>query len=315
MSRGLVMYDSLVETGTDFHIYIFAFDDLTFKSLHAINLSQATIIPLSQFENAELLSVKNSRTKAEYCWTSTSSTIGYVLERYNVPSCTYIDADLFFFQSPELLLKEMPADKSVLITEHRFSKLAGVLEKKRAGVFCVQFITFLNNKEGREILKKWISQCIDWCYARYEDGKFGDQKYLNTWPQEYSAVHILQHRGGGVAPWNVERYNLTRNNNIITGSESGERTNFELMFFHFHYVRIFENNLVDLGWNRLNKNVIDLIYKPYIIRIVQKEKFLEDLLPEYRMNYSAYDLNGAKNLVKYLIKKLFKFNIIKVPED
>jgi hypothetical protein len=313
MSRGLVMYDSLVETGVVFHLYIFAFDEMTLYSLQKIDLKQATIIPLSDFENAELLNVKNKRTKAEYCWTSTSSTIEYVFNRFNVPSCTYIDADLFFYQSPELLLKEMTEQKSVLITEHRFSNVAGIFEKGRAGRFCVQFITFLNNRESREILRKWISQCIDWCYARYEDRKFGDQKYLDKWPEEYPSVYILENRGGGVAPWNVLRYNLFYDGDVISLSESGEKTKFELVFFHFHYIKIFKDGLVDLGWNRLQKKVINFLYKPYIMRILQKEKFLEKLMPDYQMNHSALDLNGAKNKFKYLIKKVFKFNIIKVP--
>jgi hypothetical protein len=314
ISRGLVMYDSLVEAGTDFHIYIFSFDDLTYKLLQTLQLSRATIIPHGEFENAELLNIKNSRTSAEYCWTSSSSIIEYVFEEYNVTSCTYIDADLFFYQSPEILIKELTENKSVLITEHRYSFLAGILEGRRAGRFCVQFITFLNNRESRKILKKWISQCIDWCYARYEDGKFGDQKYLDKWPEEYSSVYILEHRGGGVAPWNVLRYDLFYDGDVITLSESGEKTKFKLVFFHFHHIKIFKNGSVDLGWNRLQNKVINLIYKPYLIRLLKKEKILEMLMPDYQVNYSSFNLNGVKNKIKYLIKRIFKFNIIKVPE-
>jgi hypothetical protein len=311
MSRGLVMYDSLIETGIDFHLYVFAFDDLTFSSLKEINLNRATITSLNEFENKELLAVKSSRTKAEYCWTSTSSIIEYVLKHYNVPYCIYLDADLFFSRSPELLLAEFPDDKSVLITEHRYSRLAKILEGRRAGRFCVQFILFRNNDESRKILEKWIRQCINWCYARYENGKFGDQKYLDTWPEEYDSVHILQHRGGGIAPWNIRRYKLVEDGNELIFKENWQKEKFQLVFYHFHYVRFLCDGTVDLGWNRLPKKIINRMYIPYISRIIEKENYLRNCLSDYRTNYSTIDTHGMRNTIKNMIKRATGLNIIK----
>ena len=74
LTRGVAMYNSLEECGTDFHLYIFAFDDVSFEILNQLNLKHATIISLKEFEDEKLLDVKPSRSKAEYCWTCTSST-------------------------------------------------------------------------------------------------------------------------------------------------------------------------------------------------------------------------------------------------
>ena len=69
-----------------------------------MKLNKATIISLKEFEDEELLRIKPSRSIAEYCWTCTSSTILYVLEKYKVESCTYLDADLFFYSSPSPII-------------------------------------------------------------------------------------------------------------------------------------------------------------------------------------------------------------------
>jgi len=305
------MYDSLKAHTPCFHLYIFAFDNLAYDILTKLKLENTTIISLKEFENDDLLGVKSSRTRAEYCWTCTSSTIDYVFETYNVPSCSYLDADLFFYASPEILINEIPKSKSVLITEHRFSEFARIFEQKRAGRFCVQFITFNNIIESRAILKKWALQCIDWCYARYEGGKFGDQKYLDTWPDEYPNVHILEHQGGGVAPWNIRQYSFSDSERKIIGADRKTKDKFDLVFFHFHFVRIMADGYADLGWNRLAKQDIDLFYIPYIHKIIEKERLLEALFPEYKQVFASPDTNGIREKLKNLYKNVTHFNLIK----
>jgi hypothetical protein len=306
------MYESIKRNIDDFNLFIVAFDNLTYDILLNSRLDHITIISLKDFENQNLLDVKNSRTTAEYCWTCTSSVIDYVLENYNVPSCTYVDADLFFFRSPEILLNEMSDGKSVLITEHRFSKFAKLFEQKRAGRFCVQFITFTNDQKSRQILKKWISQCIEWCFARYEDGKFGDQKYLDEWPVDYPNVHILNHPGGGLAPWNVKQYNFEQNGAILNGIELKTGIKFDLVFFHFHFVKLMSDGFIDLGWNRLQHDVIGKLYKPYILKIIDKEISLEKSFPLYKISYLTETHQGIRESIKYHFKRLTKFNLIKL---
>ena len=121
LSRGMVMYDSLLKNCDDFHLYIFAFDDLTYKYLTSQKLEHITVISLNEFEDEELLKIKPTRSAAEYCWTCTASTILYSIKKFQLSNCTYIDADLLFYSNPKVLIEEMGND-SVLITEHRYSK-------------------------------------------------------------------------------------------------------------------------------------------------------------------------------------------------
>ena len=92
-------------------------------------------------------------------------------------------------------------------------------------IYNVQFMTFRRDARGLEALHWWRDRCIEWCYYRVEDGKLGDQKYLDDWPERFDGVHVLEHPGGGLAPWNVENYELARRN----GSRAGRRPRARLL--------------------------------------------------------------------------------------
>jgi hypothetical protein len=301
-TRGLALYYSLEKNCPDFHIYIFAFDKRTHNLLKQMSLNKATIISLKEFEDEELLRIKPTRSIAEYCWTCTSSTILYVLEKYKVESCTYIDADLFFYSSPQPIFEEM-GNLSILITEHRYSPQYN--KQLKAGKYCVQFVTFRNNSEGMTALRWWRARCIEWCYARYEDGKFGDQLYLEDWTDRFQGVHVLKHLGGGLAAWNIQQYLFEKTNNKITGTEISTEVKFDTIFYHFHYLKFYTNDQIELGRRTLNENALNVFYKPYV-------KFLEELKTKISEIDNSFDPHGKlakptgwKAPILYLYRKLY----------
>jgi hypothetical protein len=217
---------------------------------------------------------------------------------------------LFFYKSPTYLINELADNKSVLITEHRYSKMAEVYEQKRAGRFCVQFITFTNTQESQSVLNTWKNQCIDWCFAKYEDGKFGDQKYLDEWPSKYPNIHILENLGGGIAPWNVQQYDIFEENDTLYGIEKKTNKKFEVIFFHFHFVRFIENQIVDIGWHHLQKNEINILYKPYIKNILHTEYMLRNLNSKYKTIGYSDNSRGVKEFLKKKLKQFSRYNLI-----
>lgn len=312
LSRGIVLYNSLKETAKDFHLYIFAFDDLSKNILEKSGLEHATIISLKDFETPELLEVKKIRTKAEYCWTCTPSTISYVLKIFKVDHCTYIDSDLLFFSDPSVLVDELSENgKTVLITEHRFSRIPKIYEQKRAGRFCVQFVTFINESGSLEVLDKWRRQCIEWCYSRYEDGKFGDQKYLDHWPDVYDNIHVLEHQGGGIAPWNNDQYSFKKEYESLTGFNRSGKIKFTVVFYHFQYVKLLENGSVDIGWYYIPKSVKKLFYEPYLLKILEVEKKLNENFVGYKTGFTYFKVNSFKSFLKINFKKIIGYNILK----
>lgn len=311
LSRGIAMYESLAEHTSDFTLYIFPFDSMAESVLRTLDFEHVVIVQLGQFETPELLKVKEERSKAEYCWTCTPSVISHVLKYFNADNCTYIDADLFFYSNPEALISELAGTKkSVLITEHRYSLLPQLYEEKRSGRFCVQFMTFLNEPQSLAVLDTWRRQCIDWCYARHEEGKFGDQKYLDVWPENYETVHILENEGGGMAPWNIQKYRFKKLEKTIQATKRRGNMKFDVVFYHFQYVKFKRNNTFDIGWYLINSQVKEIFYSPYIMRLQEIEKRISKIETGYATGFTDFQANNLWGRVKTFLKKDLGYNII-----
>ena len=271
LTRGVALYESLLENCPEFHLYIYTFDDVSYEILVSLKLSHATIVSLGELEDEALLEVKSTRSVGEYCWTCTPSIIKHAIETYQLPSCTYLDADIYFFADPALLIDEL-GSQSILITEHRYTPEYN--QTKNSGIYCVQFTTFKNDTSGMSALNWWREACIEWCYNRVEDGKFGDQKYLDDWPVRFEGVHVLQHLGGGVAPWNVQQYDLSD-------------PRFEVVFYHFHGLKFIQNQMVNLGKYKYTPAVLSRVYQPYISHIERINAQLVLISPVFSHNLSV----------------------------
>lgn len=299
LSRGLVTAESLTQASPNSHLFIFTFDDLAYEVLQALNLERVTLVQLAELEafDKELFALKDDRTLGEYCWTSTSCVLRYAIQKFNLPHCTYIDADMYFYQSPEILLKEVPEDHSVMITEHRYDPKYNFLAE-RAGKYCVQFMYFKNDEKGMAVLNWWRDACLEWCYNRIEDGKFGDQKYLDNWTTQFEGVWELQNEGGGVAPWNMEQYYFSsegKEDKIFLKNKNKNEL-YGLVFFHFHNLKMFSNATVfPRGRYSIEADTNEIIFLPYIEKLNNAKKRINAI-------DNSFDPHGVNSIVSYNLK-------------
>lgn len=229
LPRGLVTLRSLRAVLPDARLRVLCMDVETKRVLDGLREPGLEAVALAELEEHDpaLVAVKGDRSPAEYCWTSTPAVCRYLLEREpELDELTYIDADLMFWSSPEPLFDELGGD-AVLIVPHRYAPQWAAQETTH-GIYNVEWLTFRRDKRGLAVLDWWRERCIEWCYASPEDGKFGDQKYLDGWPDRFDGVHVLRHPGGGLAPWNVPRHRLEPDGESVTVDGS------PLIFFHFH---------------------------------------------------------------------------------
>ena len=281
LPQGLALHMSMQRNIKNYTLWVLCVDDETFKILNSLSLSNIRLLQLSQLETAELLSIKSTRSKGEYCWTLTPFAPRFVFEADSeVKRVTYLDADLWFRKSPQLIFEEFEASKkNILITEHAYAPEYDYSSSN--GKYCVQFMTF--TRSGGEVVRKWWEdRCIEWCYARVEEGKFGDQKYLDEWPRLFSElVHVLKRKYLALGPWNA----------IIYPSDKG-------VFYHFHGLRIVEKKRIVLSGYKLPKPYIENLYKPYINDLSYASKFI-DIKIQKKLSWWRY--------LHYIIKgRIFK---------
>jgi hypothetical protein len=267
LPMGLALYNSLINHGKPFHLWVLCMDDLVGKQLNRISLPYVTLIPLQSVETRELLQVKPGRSRAEYCWTLTPFTFQAIFDRdASVERVTYVDADLFFFASPQILLRELDASgKHVLITEHAYAP-EYIDFFVPSGRFCVQFLTFRRSTEAATVMHWWQDKCLEWCFAQDEEGRYGDQKYLDVWPELFAReVHVVRQTEKTLAPWNVRHFAQT------------SRGRLEPVFYHFHEFRIIAPRKVRLyGSYEIGEEGLRL-YETYFAEIRKILLFLKKL--------------------------------------
>jgi hypothetical protein len=190
------------------------------------------------------------------------------------------------------LEKITKSNKSITITPHDFS--SHLVDLMIFGKFCVQWITISDNQQGRQCLTTYKKQCLDWCHAFIDEDRFGDQKYLDAWPEMYKDdLLILEPVLGFGAPWNITKNTISHdgvNGYLIKESD--------LIFFHFHQFKIFKN--ARFFWYSSSYGRISSagrsIYKEYERAVLEARRLLG---PQY-----VADIQSENWLLHFLMRTI-----------
>jgi hypothetical protein len=193
-------------------------------------------------------------------------------------------------------------NNSVLITPHRYTPKYN--QEEKTGIYCVQFVTFKKDERGLNVLNWWRKACLEWCHNRFEDGKFGDQKYLDDWPVRFEGVYVSQHLGGGIAPWNMQQYFFEWRNEKLTGHVLKTGETFEVIFFHFHSLMFVSPDYFSpRPYYQRNDSVISLLFNPYVKTI---KHIREHYPPVKRVERYLHGWLYFKYLAETFLRRGFK---------
>jgi len=294
LPQGLTLNKSLEEHVGEYTLWVICIDDKAYEVLEILNPPNVKLIKLSEVETPELIQAKQNRSHKEYCWTLTPFAPKFVFEAYNsVERVTYVDADIWFRKDPRPIFKEFEkSEKQVLITEHAYAPELD--QSELSGRYCVQFMIF-NHIGGEYIRKWWADKCIEWCYARFEDGKFGDQKYLDDWNERFEdLVHVLSKPEWSLAPWNASRFPF-----------------YNSIFYHFHGLRLLKKGRVTMDGYALPKSTLFNIYQPYIVSLSQQINKLIKIgfIPQPQVKNRGL-LRFVKRFFVGINRQIWRFNIM-----
>lgn len=298
LQKGLALHSSLIKHNPNAKLWVLAFDLYTEKILKKMKLKGVSVIPLKEFEDEKLLSIKNTRNKVEYIWTTTPSLPLYIFKNNpNLKYTVYLDADLFFYSDAMAGVEEI-GNGSILAVPHRFPKGFEHIAKD-SGYFNVAFNVFKRDDAGMRCLERWRDQCIEWCYWRHEDGKLGDQMYLDEWPKLYGKKFVeSKNIGVDTAPWNISQYKVTKRGGYFYIN------NTKLSCYHFHQFQILgpENFSRVLGYT-LSKDVIRYIYEPYEEELKRQFKFIKKFDNDYEIKLP----DNNENQIQIFKQKLARY--------
>lgn len=264
LPRARALHASLLAHCPSFHLHALCFDEASFARLQVLQLPHVTPIALAEFEAAHpaLAAVKPTRSRLEYFYTCGPHLPLFVLgRRPEIDAVTYVDADMCLFADPQPLFDAW-AGHSIGVAAHHLAPFRGKSVRRDTGRYNVGWLSFRRDRDGLACLAWWRDRCLEWCYERFEDGKYADQFYLDQWPALFPGFYEFVHHGANVGPWNVRdyRWNL-RDGRVYCDDDP-------LILYHFHALkqvtgRIFNTNL-SATFRPPHPILRQRVYLPYI---------------------------------------------------
>ena len=281
LPQGIALYKSLVRTSEEhFRLLVLCLDEVSAEVLSKIYKDDIFII--QEFEMLEyypeLKDAKNNRPRIEYYYAMTPHLIRYCFDNYpDASEVIYIDADMYLFKSFDKNLDNYTKDHDILLVSHR-TKEVNIPE----GIFNVCYNLFKRTNNVFEALNWWSNKVIE--STGRENGVFGDQKYLDEFPDLFFNVGIISERDFASAPWNIMDFYSSCDINSASIS---------LISYHFAKLTIFSSKVyVPIKRTRLSKELIHDIYLPYIIELESIISNINKVKKKYRIGYTTRNLKG-----------------------
>lgn len=258
--QGVALYDSLIKVSDSFVLYTLCMDNVSYGLLRRLELPGVVPILYEELLTDEVRAVKEQTTRGQFCWACQPLLCKHLLQKHDLDLITYLEADSFFFNDPELIFDELGED-AVSVVPHRFPPDRDY--SKTAGRYCVQFNAFRNNGEGKRVLDFWIENCFK--YSKDKPDEHPGQMCLDAWT-EFESVKEIAQIGAGAGPWNIIQYQIEvkRDRVFVDGKP--------LIFYHYHQFSWIEGGGYYFGHYPLGKGAIALIYRPYVEALVEAER-------------------------------------------
>ena len=268
LTKGIALYESLLNTSDDFVLHYLCIDDKSYNKLIECNLEKIVVYNINDLLNSDdnLLQLSNSDYRY-FCWSLASYFTNKLMDNLNLP-LIYIDSDIYFHQSINELYSLM-SSKSIGIFKHR-----QFLTERPEGAYNVGVCYFNNDVVGKHILNWWSDAVLNKKYPNL--ATCGDQKYLDAFqhmcPDDLFFDESIIGHG---APWLWQLYDLSEFKNSGDIIWNGNKQT--LYFTHFSQFIYNNNDYVPSAMHHIYTplntykeiNGLKLIYDEYYNKLKQ----------------------------------------------
>jgi hypothetical protein len=270
--QGIALYRSIEYNYKNFKVFILCIDDETYQLCKELNLTKAILLRDSDLKDERLIVAKEERRLNEYCWTLKPFFLEYVLDKYpSIENAVYLDADICFFSDPSAIFDD---NKSycIQLSEHDFQEANATVEQI-CGKYNSGFIVFKNCKDSLDALEWWKDKCIEWCKDGVDEGRFGDQKYIELFPLLFDGVYPIITPGVNIAPWNESKYQYCNRNGKVYINNN------KLICYHFCGLRILNKKFYSLVIGSQKPN--PFVHTPYTIVLQEVISDIDSISPDF----------------------------------
>lgn len=190
----------------------------------------------------------------------------YLFSKYSdVDGVFYLDPDLYFYNSPELLNRFY--DSEILLTPNLINTTiqpsVGEFASLRHGMFNLGFIGLKRGIESFRLIDWWKERLRKHCLIDKCQGIFVDQKWIDLVPLYFDKVQVVKDFGWNMAWWNFSERKIFISESVFFVN----KLDCPLLFFHFSGFKPEKNTLteriMDLELTYPNSSALLKLYDDY----------------------------------------------------
>jgi glycosyltransferase involved in cell wall biosynthesis len=242
------------------------------------------VLTLKDIETKDIKGFENYSV-IEMCTSIKGKVSTALLERSDSAYVTYLDPDLYFYDSINVI-REAHEKFDVLLTPHIINPPLNdfaiwndeVFGTLRHGIFNLGFVSFKKTDVSKRVSRWWADRLNVSCSGDYSSGVFTDQKWWDLSIVYFPEISIVKDFGWNMAPWNLEERNLVSLHPPML-------SNGEALIF-FHYSKFPSNEFSSKVLKGHNTRLLNQLFLDYEKEFLESQRDVSEFLELRNSNQS-----------------------------
>ena len=304
MGLAKILESSIYKYDANVDFYIFIADELNKN----INIPSNAIVvkSLNIFSENIWKELSFKYDVTEFCTCLKPFIFEWLFKNKMYEKLTYLDPDLFFFNSIDMIYKSMD-NGLITLTPHFITfpgnSISNLFEDeiRYTGLYNLGFLGLKRSTKVFQMLNWWKKNLISKCFVEPTMFQFTDQKWMDFMSVYFDSheLNIVKDLGWNIAPWNYFERKIVKHDACwVVENRYNENIRCDVVFAHFSgfdYSALLNNQIIQKNIHKRHDGVFDDVnnlFTEYIDSFNNyKEIFTEYIKENYTYDYYS---NGQK---------------------